>query len=110
MFENNRDRGQKKWTSIMPTELITKLRQWHQEYDLVKRPELDEFDLQTLQEEIERALKSELETRITTWSDGVLHYQIGILSNANKEYLQISNSQGNQRIPLNDVVAVMITE
>lgn len=110
MFENNRDRGQKKWTSIMPTELIIKLREWKQEDNFVKRPELDEFDLQTLQEEVERALLSGLETRITTWSEGILHYHIGTLTSANTTYLQISNIEGKQRISLNDIVAVMLTE
>jgi hypothetical protein len=37
----------------------------------VKRPELDEFDLQTMQEEVGRALSSSLETRITTMIDQV---------------------------------------
>lgn len=109
-FENNRDRGQKKWTSIMPTELITELRKWQQEDSKVKCPELDEFDMQNLQEEVERALISGMETRITTWSDGILSYHRGKIHNVNTEYLHFNDPFGSHRITINEIVAVMITE
>lgn len=72
----NRDRGTKKWTALMLTEHTEKLREWYAEDQLIERPVFTEWDLQTIQEEIEIAYKSKRETLIKTWKDGqVLSYQ-----------------------------------
>jgi len=107
---NLRDRGRKKWTAMMLPEHIRELRKWQEDLDKVKRPELDEFDLETMQEEVGRALTSGLETRITTWIDGKFHYHRGIVQEVSTQYLSYEDPFGKHRIPIHEITAVMIME
>lgn len=94
----------------MLPEHVKELRKWQEDADKVKRPELDEFDLQTMQEEVERALSSKLETRITTWLDGRLHYHRGVVREVSTQYLSYEDPFGKHRLPIHEIVAVMIVE
>lgn len=64
MLEHNRDRGKIKWTAMMLPEHISLLREWQAEDDYVKRPELSEWDLENIQEELERGLKMKCQTLV----------------------------------------------
>lgn len=103
-----RDRGKIKWTAMMLPEHVKELRKWQEDADKVKRPELDEFDLQTMQEEVTRALSSGLETRITTWLDGQLHYHRGVIQEISTQYVSYEDPYGKHRVPIHEMVAVMI--
>ena len=70
MLENNRDRGRIKWTAMMLPEHVSALREWQEEDILGDRPELNEWDLQLIQEEIEFAYKRKCQTLIRTWENG----------------------------------------
>ena len=61
------DRGNIKWTAMMLPEHVGLLRDWHDENELTERPELDEFELTLLAEEIERAHKGENSVKLTYW-------------------------------------------
>lgn len=104
------DRGKKKWTAMMLTEHLVELRKDEAEYYDVSRPQLDEFDLQALQEEVDRALTSKLETRITTWKDGRLEYHRGIIHEVSTQYLCYEDPFGKHKIQIDDIVAVMLME
>ena len=52
-YENIRDRGTKKWTAIMLPAHIEELRNWMDKDHFIERPELTDWDLQSIQEEIE---------------------------------------------------------
>lgn len=104
------DRGNKKWTAMMLPEHIKELRQDEENYNKVSRPQLDEFDLQTMQEEVERALTSKHETRITSWCDGILHYHRGVIQGVSTQYVSYEDPFGKHRIPIHEMVAVMIME
>ena len=110
IWGNVRDRGKKKWTAMMLPEHIEELRKWQEDMDKVKRPELDEFDLETMQEEVARALTSGLETRITTWVDGQFHYHRGVVQEVSTQYLRYEDPFGKHRIPIHEITAVMILE
>lgn len=64
-----RDRGAK-WTSLMLTEHIKALRTWQAEDQLTPDPELTEWDLVSLQEEMEIAFKKQCLTIVTVWRNG----------------------------------------
>ena len=110
MDGNIRDRGKIKWTAMMLPEHVKELRQWQEDADKVKRPDLDEFDLQTMQEEVGRALSSGLETRITTWADGYFRYHRGIVHEATTQYVCYEDPFGKHRVAVNEIVAVMLME
>lgn len=72
MMEKNRDRGRIKWTAMMLTEHVQKLKEWMDEDNYEERPLLEEFDLQAIQEEIELAYKSKCQVLVKTWDNGVV--------------------------------------
>lgn len=104
------DRGNKKWTAMMLPEHIKELRQDEADYDKVTQPLLDEYDLQSMQEEVQRALTSKLETRITSWKDGRYHYHRGIVHEVSTRYLVYEDPFGKHKLEIHEVVAVMIME
>jgi hypothetical protein len=75
MLENNRDRGTKKWSmAMMLPEHVEALRNWMDEDHYVERPVLDDFDLQSIQYEIDVAFKRQYETHVAIWKDGeIIH-------------------------------------
>ena len=88
-----RDRGNIKWTAMMLPEHLRELRKWQAEDDLVKRPDLSEWDLQQIQQEIDRAIRSRKLTEVQTWSDGILHRYAGVIA---------STDISSQRIQLDE--------
>lgn len=103
-----KDRGKIKWTAMMLPEHVAQLRQWQADHDKVKKPVLDEFDYDTMQEEIERALTSQFETRLTTWKNGELHTHQGTIKEANNQYLRYEDPFGIHQLPLDELVGVML--
>ncbi|EPD49462.1 hypothetical protein HMPREF1210_03361 [Paenisporosarcina sp. HGH0030] len=103
-----KDRGKIKWTAMMLPEHVAQLREWQQEHDLVKKPELDAFDYDTMQEEIERALISRMETRLTSWKSGKIHYHRGIIKEANNQCLRYEDPYGIHQLPLDELVGVFV--
>lgn len=71
------DRGKLKWTALMLPEHVRMLREWKTEDNRVQRPELDEFDLQALQENIEIALMRKCEVEIQVWKEFQYYYYTG---------------------------------
>ena len=107
---NIRDRGKIKWTAMMLPEHVKELRKWQEDSEKVRRPELDEFDLQTMQEEVERAVTSGAETRITTWVDGYFHYHRGVIKEVSTQYMSYEDPFGKHNLPIHEIVAVMLVE
>jgi hypothetical protein len=55
--ENIRDRGMKKRTGLMLSEHVRELHIWKDKDHYEERPELDNFDLQSIQNDLEVAYK-----------------------------------------------------
>jgi len=107
-----RDRGSKKWVSIFPTELVTLLHEWRNEDNITKRPELDEWDMDMIQEQIGIARTRQCDIKITTWQEGLLNEYIGVIGEVNLSTRQIYLEQGpnNMKILLDEVVGAIILE
>ena len=58
-----RDRGSKKWVAMMLPEHVQLIRQYNEDIKKVHRPSLDEFDLLAIQEQIEIAMKRNVEIK-----------------------------------------------
>ena len=108
MLDENRDRGRIKWTAMMLTEHVQKLREWTNEDDYEERPSLDEFDLQLIQDEIELAYKSKGQVLIKTWNNGHLEKHRGIIEGIDFQLMMIvlNVSPGLERISVKDIVGV----
>lgn len=105
-----RDRGSIKWTAMMLPEHTMQLRVDKANYNKVERQHLDEYDLQTLQEEIDRAIISKAESRTTTWRDGEFSHIQGVINEMTHENLVIDGPFGLMRVSLDSVIGVMLLE
>lgn len=107
-FNRLRDRGTKKWTAMMLTEHVERLRDWYAEDDYIERPELDEWDLEAMQMEIELAYKRQCEINVTVWKAGKVKPYIGKISELDSKLnvLSVDGPFGNEKIPLQDIVKV----
>ena len=60
----------KKWQGMMLTEHVKMIKDWKIETEMVKRPNLEEWELYLIQEEIEIAFRSKCQTHFKMWIDG----------------------------------------
>lgn len=112
MLDNIRDRGIKKWQGLMLTEHVTAVQQWREEDNQVVRPKLDEFELELIADEIQRAYKGKMSIKLTYWRDGILKGDYGkIISIDNKsKSIVLDDPFTTTRYPFSDIVAVLIIE
>ncbi|MCG3089114.1 YolD-like family protein [Sporosarcina cyprini] len=103
-----KERGAIKWTSLMLPEHIAQLRDWQAEDDHVERPELTEWDLVALQEELELAFKRKCQARIQTWNDGRIIPHRGIVEkiDLHKQAIILADPFGDFKISIDDIISV----
>lgn len=65
-----RDRGTKKWTAMMLPEHVSMLKVAWTNYDKTTKPNLDEYQLQEIDEKINRAVEYRLPVIFELWYDG----------------------------------------
>ncbi len=107
-----RDRGNIKWQGLMLPEHVTKINDWRNKQQYEDRPILDEFDLQSIQEEIELAYKRKCQTLIITWADGKFIMRGGVIKEINLQSMCIflDNPFGVERIAVSKIVGARIKE
>ena len=103
-----KDRGKIKWTAMMLPEHVAELRKWQEDYDKVKKPELDEFDYDTMQDQPVKYPPIACSSRLTSWKNGKLHYHRGIIKLANNQYLRYEDPYGIHQLPLDELVGVFV--
>lgn len=108
MYENNRDRGKIKWTALMLPEHITRLREWQAEDDKVPRPELSEFDLEEIQQQLESARMKKSMTQILIWQDDKISGYIGTIEDIDihNRLIILEDPYCTERIPADLIIAV----
>ena len=107
-----RDRGNIKWTAMMLSEHVAELRRWQNEDHYEERPELDDFDLQAIQYEIEVAQKRECEVHVKLWDKGKSVLYMGVIREINVEsmWITVDSPFGRDRMPVEDIIDVQIAE
>ncbi|WP_342505850.1 YolD-like family protein [Sporosarcina sp. FSL K6-2383] len=113
MLDKVRDRGKKKWSmAMMLTEHVEKLKSWYAEDGYEERPELDDFDLQSIQEEIEVAYKRKCLILIATWKDGKIIPKGGVIKEINVQsmFIFLDDPFGGNKIDINDIIGSQIRE
>ncbi len=95
---------------MMLPEHISLLREWQAEDDYIKRPELSEWDLETIQEELERGLKMKCQTLVEIWSGGKLTKYQGRIENIDlhNRRIELQDPFDLERIKFEDIVSVHI--
>ncbi|MFS0688980.1 YolD-like family protein [Sporosarcina sp. 179-K 8C2 HS] len=103
-----KDRGRIKWTAMMLPEHLAELRDWHAEDSQTDRPELTEWDLTAIQEEIEIAYKRKCQTLIKTWRDGCIIENQGIVEviDLHNKAIILADPFGDLRISIEHIISV----
>lgn len=104
------DRGNKKWTAMMLPEHTTQLRQDAVNYGKVTRPQLDQYELEYIQDEIQRAVAIKSEITIKLWFDGEFKYSRGTIEEVNlmKRYLEVEDPFNTSRYKFSDIVGIQL--
>lgn len=107
-----KDRGLIKWRGMMLTEHVTLLNEWYDEDNQDQKPELDEFDLQLIQEEMELAMKSKCTVKIKSWKDKKYHFHIGTIEKMDLSSRSIvyADPYGEHRLPFDEIVGVLLID
>lgn len=107
-----KDRGRIKWTALMLPEHVEMIREWYAKDEQVAKPDLNEFDLQLIQEEMDIALKRQCEVLIHSWKDGVIHEHRGTIEgiDARNRMLIYGDQVEKHRLPMDEVVSIVTVE
>ncbi|UED81100.1 YolD-like family protein [Lysinibacillus sp. CD3-6] len=77
------DRGNMKWTSLMLPEHLVKLKEWKKEQFYDKKRELTEWELDEIEQTIQRAFKMKKQIKLTLWKSQKLYDEIGMITGTN---------------------------
>ncbi len=107
-----RDRGNIKWTAMMLSEHVRELRKWMDQDNSTRRPELNEWDLQSIQEELELAYKRKCEALIKTWNSGRIIQHHGIVKDIDlrRMCIVLEDPFGSETMLVADIINVQSME
>lgn len=75
-----RDRGNIKWNAMMLPEHVKLLREWQERDNDVEKPELDEWALQELSEQLQIACRDHMQVELKIWEAAHIFTATGIIS------------------------------
>ncbi|MGA3598921.1 YolD-like family protein [Lysinibacillus agricola] len=75
-----RDRGSMKWTAMMLPEHLGLIKEWKQEQFYDKKRELIEWELEEIEQTIQRAFKMQKPITLTLWNNHNLHDETGLVT------------------------------
>lgn len=107
-----KDRGIIKWQGMFLTEHVEMIRAWREEDNRVEKPDLNEFDFQLIQEELEIAMKRRCTVQIQTWKDAKFFYHEGIVEDIDfrTKVIIYNDSVKNRRIPVGEIISITMLE
>ena len=78
------DRGNMKWTSLMLPEHLVQLKEWKKEQYYDKKRDLTEWELEEMEQTIQRAFNFRKLVKLTLWDSNKLHEQVGLVTGTDK--------------------------
>lgn len=72
-----RDRGNMKWTAMMLPEHLVEIKKWKEEQFYDKKRELTEWELEEIEQTIQRAFKMQKLVKLTLWDNHKLRDEVG---------------------------------
>lgn len=103
----NKDRGTIKWNAMMLPEHVKLLREWQSEDMLVEKPELDEWALQEMSEQLATAYEQQLEIELKIWETTALYNVRGKIVNIYSDKQQL-HMQNGRMIPFQAICGAML--
>ncbi|AUD12432.1 MULTISPECIES: YolD-like family protein [unclassified Planococcus (in: firmicutes)] len=106
------DRGLIKWQGMLLTEHVRLIKAFYEEEDQVSKPELTEFDLQAIQEEVEIAMSRRCEVQLKTWKNGAFFTHTGVIQEIDLRNGQLvyEDTSGRQRLPVESLVGIQLVD
>lgn len=80
-----RDRGNIKWNAMMLPEHVKKLREWKEKDEYEEKPELDEWALQDLSEQLQMAFDNQYEIELNLWKNHKNEKVSGVIAKMDPE-------------------------
>ncbi|QFF98802.1 YolD-like family protein [Psychrobacillus glaciei] len=107
-----RDRGSKKWVAMMLPEHLKLVREYIADQKKSPRPELDEWDIDIIQENIQISMQRNVEVEIKTWKDGAFTYSVGKLTwvDLKNRVIEVEDVFKSFVIRLDEIVDVTVLE
>ena len=102
-----RDRGNIKWNAMMLTEHVTLLREWQEQDQYIEKPQLDEWALQELSEQLQLAFQQKLEVEMKVWNEKQIAKVTGILSKID-EKAGVVHLETGRHVPFHSICGVTI--
>ncbi|WP_341963503.1 YolD-like family protein (plasmid) [Planococcus maritimus] len=106
------DRGLIKWQGMLLTEHVRLIKAFYEEQDQVPKPELTEYDLQAIQEEVEIAMSRRCEVQLKTWKNGAFLTHTGVIQEIDLRNGQLiyEDESGRQRLPVKSLVGIQLVD
>lgn len=76
------DRGNIKWTSMMLPEHLVEIKKWKQEQFHDKKRDLTEWEIEEIEQTIQRAFKLRKLVKLTLWEHNKPHNLVGLVTGA----------------------------
>nr|WP_255551090.1 YolD-like family protein [Sporosarcina sp. E16_8] len=91
---------------------IVELRKWLKEDNYEEHPKLSDFDLQSIQEEVEVAYKRKCLTFVKSWDKGKIILHSGVIKEINVQSMcvMIDGPFGTDRMPVSNIIRVQCAE
>lgn len=105
----NRDRGTIKWNAMMLPEHVKLLREWQAEDQRITKPELDQWVLQEMSEQIQWAYEHQSSLELTVWEEKRLYKIQGKIVRVDRQRNILQMGEG-QQLPLNSICGVLVQE
>ncbi|MEI4771982.1 YolD-like family protein [Psychrobacillus sp. FJAT-51614] len=107
-----KDRGNKKWVAMMLPEHLKLIREYVDDQNKIPKPELDEWDLDIIQENIQIAMKRNVDVEVKTWKNGEFNIQIGSISwvDLKRRTIEMEDVFKSYVIQLDEIVDVTVLE
>lgn len=100
-----KDRGNMKWIAMMLPEHLVKIREWKEEQFHEKKRDLTEWELEEIEQTIQRAFRMRKMITVTLWSNNHLHDKTGLVTGIDpyKKELLLDAEISVKRISFHDI-------
>lgn len=100
-----KDRGSMKWTAMMLPEHLVEIRKWKEEQFYDKKRELTEWELEEIEQTVQRAAAMQKQITLTLWNNHNLHDKIGLVTGIDpyKKELLLDTDISVKRISFYDI-------
>lgn len=107
-----RDRKDKWGMAMMLPEHVKMLRDYNAEIKKVPRPDLNEFDYEAIQEQIEIAMKRDVEILVKRWKNSDFKYNQGKIQwiDLAKRKIELEDPFYSYELQLDEIVDVTVLE